>query len=91
MKYKKSLRYYKNIQVVKKGARLATWQSAFDLYFTVTCPEDYDGTVFQLGYSDMQINQANSEIDYSQPYMIDQLPGYGTNGHDFYYFSASDN
>lgn len=135
-------RYVFDLSERAEGARLATWQSAFDrytgrsfefdsssltegedmtgsvqfdyrenhydvqmtygfetdeenntmtVYITVTCPEDYDGTVFQLGYSDMQINQANSEIDYSQPYMIDQLPGYGTNGHDYYYFSASDN
>ena len=56
---------------------------------TVVCPEDYDGTVFQIGYSDMAIDSANGEVDYTQHQTVDGLPGFGTNGHDYYYFSAS--
>ena len=56
----------------------------------VICPEDYNGTVFQIGYSDLEINAANTGIDYSaRLYTIDELPGFNTNGHDYYYFSAS--
>ena len=56
----------------------------------VICPEDYNGTVFQIGYSDLEINAANTDIDYSaRLYTIDELPGFNTNGHDYYYFSAS--
>lgn len=56
----------------------------------VTCPEDYDGTVFQLGYSDTDINAANAKIDYSAGgHIISELPGYDTNGHDYYYFAFS--
>jgi len=54
----------------------------------VNCPEDYDGTVFQIGYSDMSINEANASIDYStERHTIDELPGFNTNGHDYLYFS----
>lgn len=57
----------------------------------VTCPADYDGTVFQIGYSDLAINEANYAIDYSaRLYTVDELPGYGSNGHTYLYYSASD-
>lgn len=56
---------------------------------TLVCPADYDGAVFQIGYSDMAIDNANAEFDYTQLRTIDELPGFGTNGHDYYYFSAS--
>ncbi len=54
----------------------------------VTCPEDYDGTVFQMGYSDAKINEADQDWPYYERlYTIDELPGFNSNGHDYYYFS----
>ena len=54
----------------------------------VICPEDYDGTVFQMGYSDAEINDANLNWPYSERlFTIDELPGFDTNGHEYYYFS----
>ncbi|MBP5654070.1 MAG: hypothetical protein J6X33_01000 [Clostridiales bacterium] len=56
----------------------------------VRCPSDYDGTVFQLGYADNAITEANNELDHeSRLYTIDELPGFDTNGHEYLYFSAS--
>ena len=56
----------------------------------VTCPEDYDGTVFQVGYADMEMNEANAQLDYDgNTYTIDQLPGFDTNGHQYFYFTES--
>ena len=52
---------------------------------TVTCPVDYDGVVFQVGYSDASLVNANSQIDYrARLYTLDELPFYGDN---YYYFS----
>ena len=57
----------------------------------VVCPEDYDGTVFQMGYSDKEINEADRNWSYSERlYTIDELPGFDTNGHEYYYFSYGD-
>lgn len=55
------------------------------------CPEDYDGTVFQMGYSDKKINEADRNWSYSERlYTLDELPGFDTNGHEYYYFSYGD-
>lgn len=55
---------------------------------TVTCPADYDGAVFQIGYGDAFMRERNSRIDYgARLYTIDELPYFG-NG--YYYFSYSD-
>lgn len=52
---------------------------------TVTCPVDYDGVVFQVGYSDAKLVDENSQIDYrARLYTLDELPFYGDN---YYYFS----
>ena len=54
---------------------------------TVTCPVDYDGVVFQIGYSDEALAEANGAIDYTaRLYTIDELPAYGDG---YYYFSYS--
>lgn len=54
---------------------------------TVTCPVDYDGVVFQVGYSDAKLVDANSRIDYrARLYTLDELPFYGDN---YYYFSCA--
>lgn len=53
----------------------------------VTCPADYDGVVFQIGYSDTTIIAKNSIINYKKTHTIDELPGFDTNGHQYYYFS----
>lgn len=45
---------------------------------TVTCPEDYDGTVFQIGKDSLEQMTQNSEIDYAaRLYTIEELPYYG--------------
>ncbi len=45
---------------------------------TVTCPVDYDGTVFQIGYSSPELDEQNSQIDFSaRLYSIDELPFFG--------------
>lgn len=52
---------------------------------TVTCPIDYDGVVFQIGYSDSKLTEANQAIDYTaRLYTIDELPYFGDG---YYYFS----
>ncbi len=57
---------------------------------TVTCPIWYDGTVFQTGYSDTQLVEKDSEIDYSQLHTMDEFAGYDSNGHEYLYFSKDD-
>lgn len=53
---------------------------------TVTCPVDYDGVVFQIGYNDQE--KIAEEIDFTaRLYTIDELPHYGDG---YYYFSYSD-
>lgn len=55
---------------------------------TVTCPADYDGTVFQLGYSSAELSDAALPFETSgEAYTIDQLPNYGSG---YLYFSCSD-
>ena len=57
-------------------------------HLTVTCPVEYDGTVFQIGYWDAELSDQNDKMDYAtQLYTIDQTPAYDNNGHDYYYFS----
>lgn len=54
----------------------------------VTCPADYNGTVFQVGYSDLAITDMNHNVDYaSRLHTLDELPGFNTNGHEYFYFS----
>ncbi len=57
---------------------------------TVTCPKDYDGTVFQLGYASMALRDENEKLDYSsQLYKVDELP-YFDNGHTYRYFALGE-
>lgn len=54
---------------------------------TVTCPVDYDGTVFQIGYSSPELTEQNQQIDYAaRLYTIDELPFYGDG---YLYFTNS--
>lgn len=54
---------------------------------TVTCPVDYDGVVFQVGYCDAELNEAEKALDDTERlYTIDELPYYGDG---YYYFSYS--
>lgn len=63
-------------------------EGTITIIIDVTCPEWYDGTVFQIGYSDNSINEADQNWPYSERlYTIDELPGFDSNGHDYYYFS----
>lgn len=51
---------------------------------TVTCPVDYDGVVFQIGYDDDKLMEEDT-IDYSARfYTIDELPFFGD---QYVYFS----
>lgn len=56
---------------------------------TVTCPEDYDGTVFQIGYSSPELAEGfESSVDLSSRlYTIDEFPYYGDG---YYYFTMTD-
>ena len=54
---------------------------------TVTCPVDYDGVVFYIGYWDREMNTASAELNFTERlYTIDELPAYGDG---YYYFSYS--
>ncbi len=54
-------------------------------YVKVTCPEDYNGTIFQIGYASLKMREENDKIDYhSGRYKIDELPYYGS--HDYLFF-----
>jgi hypothetical protein len=59
---------------------------------TVTCPVDYDGTVFYIGHGsggDSQIGEGQ-EFDFTaKQYTIDELPYYVTNGFPYFFFSAN--
>ena len=48
------------------------------LTITVTCPIDYDGVVFQIGYDSSELEEQYEQIDFStRLYTIDELPYYG--------------
>ena len=55
---------------------------------TVTCPKDYDGTVFQVGYENIAMNTSwHQNTPQGASYRIDELPYFDTNGHKYFYFS----
>ena len=46
--------------------------------YTVTCPADYDGTVFQFGYTSPELSAENDKNDYTaRLYTMDEMPYYG--------------
>ncbi|MCR5107412.1 MAG: hypothetical protein K6B28_04540 [Lachnospiraceae bacterium] len=58
---------------------------------TVTCPEWYDGTIFQIGYNSRELSRKTSDIvTEARPYRIDETPYTDAEGHDYYYFSLND-
>ena len=58
---------------------------------TVICPEDYDGTVFQVGYYDYELeDESDAGGTAERIHRIDETPFFGTNGHKYYYFSYTD-
>ncbi|MCR5790315.1 MAG: hypothetical protein K6G83_10560 [Lachnospiraceae bacterium] len=55
--------------------------------FWVICPNDYDGTVFYVGYADKKLSDKYDNMGLSDRlYTMDELPWFD-NGHDYYYFS----
>ncbi|MCR5789566.1 MAG: hypothetical protein K6G83_06730 [Lachnospiraceae bacterium] len=55
--------------------------------FWVICPNDYDGTVFYVGYADKKLSNKYDDMGLSDRlYTMDELPWFD-NGHDYYYFS----
>ena len=59
----------------------------FTNIITVTCPADYDGVVFQVGYWDSELANAYNAIDFkARLYTVDELPAWGDG---YYYFSYS--
>ncbi len=57
---------------------------------TVICPEDYDGTVFDIGCAYKDLSEMYDKIDLKKKlYTIDELPYYGDH-YSYYYFSSSD-
>ena len=58
---------------------------------TVTCPLNYDGTIFQFSYNDQRLREENSKVDLnSRLFKINELPYYHNNGCDSLYFAVSD-
>lgn len=57
---------------------------------TVTCPADYDGTVFQIGYSSKEIGDEVAKMDLDVLHTIDEFAAYDSNGHEYLYYSALD-
>ncbi len=59
---------------------------------TATVPEDYEDTVFQIGYGSTELaEQADKETDLSSRlYRIDEMPYFDTNGKQYRYFTAKD-
>jgi len=57
--------------------------------YTVVCPVEYDGVVFQQGYLSYDLWQKNYEFDDSKLYTMDQYPSFANNGYPYVYFSYS--
>ncbi|MBO4373873.1 MAG: hypothetical protein J5829_02090 [Lachnospiraceae bacterium] len=56
--------------------------------FVLTCPKDYDGAVFYVGYGSMEIKDKYDKVDKTKGLLtMDELP-YFKNGHDYYLFST---
>ncbi len=78
------------------GASVST-ESNHDKYplysftITVTCPEDYYGTMFYCGYENEELYQAEKKLDVEHnSYRIDELPNFEKNGKNYYFFRGSD-
>ena len=55
---------------------------------TVDCPKDYDGTVFEVGYANIEMLNEYKESELRHRIRrIDEMPFYITNGHQYYYFT----
>ncbi len=58
---------------------------------TVTCPEDYYGTMFYCGYENEEMFKAADKLDIEHnSYRIDELPNYVKNGKKYYFFRGTD-
>ncbi len=63
----------------------------YSLTITVTCPEDYYGTMFYCGYENAEMYQAENKLDLEHnSYKIDELPNYVKNGKNYYFFRGND-
>ena len=58
---------------------------------SVICPETYDGAVFQIGYSALELAPDVENTDYSVLHTIDEFAHFDSNGHEYLYFSESNN
>ena len=57
---------------------------------TVDCPKNYDGTVFVVGYSTIEMLDEYMESDLRHRIRrIDEMPFFITNGHQYYYFTSN--
>ncbi len=55
---------------------------------TITCPSDYDGAVFQIGYGSLDLMEKLGGLDFSSKvYTIDEIPFFDSNGHGYYYLT----
>ncbi|MCR5788840.1 MAG: hypothetical protein K6G83_03045 [Lachnospiraceae bacterium] len=62
----------------------------YSMTITVTCPKDYDGTMFYCGYENAEMAEAAAKLDIEHnSYRIDELPYYEKNGKNYYFFSGS--
>ena len=57
---------------------------------TITCPEDYDGAVFQVGYGSLELMGKLGGVDFgSKVYTVDEIPFFDSNGHGYFYLTYS--
>lgn len=56
----------------------------------ITCPVDYDGVVFGIGYANPEMQEEYLQMDFSEKlYTMDEFPFY-ENEYPIYYFTATD-
>ena len=58
---------------------------------TVDCPQDYDGSVFEIGYGSIEmLNEFKSSEIQERVRRINETPFFPTNGHPYYFVSYDD-
>ncbi len=70
------------------GGRLDREKKYYFRTLTVDCPEDYDGTVFEIGYGSVEMVNEYRNSDITQRiHRIDETPFFPTNGYPYYFVS----
>ncbi len=82
---------YKGGTAYIKVEHFTKYENAMAYYgIRVTCPEDYDGAVFQIGYASMDLMEQNDKLNYETDILtVDEQPCFD-NGHEYKYFALND-